>query len=166
MTECDDFLTHATCEHPLWIEVQPSAALQAQINAARDAATLASRLLTLDLIRIRFFGPGPLPRDGGSALIATDVDIRRLNAGAFDATMLGKACQPETTPLPTVWVRVGLSAALTAAIVLHEARHVWQDVTNAALDAEMDATAFMWRHLKALGYSDGSIADALREAGY
>jgi hypothetical protein len=116
---CGDPLFHRGCPHPGWKKSSYDEVVA--VNAARDAATYASKDLSLDLISIQFFEPGPL------VLLGPDSDkaLVQLNGGWFDPHMIGKACHPETTPLPTVWVRIGLSPCLTAAVVLHEARHVW-----------------------------------------
>lgn len=84
--------------------------------------------------------------------------------------MKGKACHPEITRLPTVWVRSGLSPVLIAAVVFHEARHIWQMLRAAAEnllsseDEEADAQDYMWRGVVRLGFDPQDIASAIREA--
>jgi hypothetical protein len=149
MSDCVNPVNHATCDHAGWREVlDPLRTVGIPtVNAAREAATYASRDLQLDLISIRFFEPGPRflwsPGD-----LSVDRALAILNAGPFDPELMGKACHPETTPLPTVWVRAGLSPDLTAAIVLHEARHIWQFIQTPFVSGEedeKDAESYMWR---------------------
>ena len=79
--------------------------------------------------------------------------------------MKGKACHPTTFPLPTVWVRIGLSPCLTAAVVLHEARHVWQMVTDVDLDDdERDAEGYMWAAVLKVGFGRDVVSKAFKEA--
>jgi hypothetical protein len=160
-------VNHVGCSHGGWREVSPVAVGVPLINAAREAATYAARDLRLDLIAIHFFEAGPIflwqPDDR-----SVDRALVTLNAGAFDASLLGKACHPEVTPLPTVWVRSGLSPALTAAIVLHEARHVWQFVASKYLSGEedeQDARIYMWQALSESGlFSADDIRRAMEES--
>jgi hypothetical protein len=158
---CGDPLFHRGCPHPGWKKSSYDEVVA--VNAARDAATYASKDLSLDLISIQFFEPGPL------VLLGPDSDkaLVQLNGGWFDPHMIGKACHPETTPLPTVWVRTGLSPCLTAAVVLHEARHVWhsQRGTDIQLaDEEADATEYMWRSVLRVGFTQGEVAAAFKES--
>lgn len=160
-----DPVTHAGCAHGGWRETPIAAVPLQALAAARTAATYASADLGLDIIRIRFFEPGPI---FSWTPLAVDREMVVLNAGDFDWRLKGKACHPEITPLPTVWVRSGLSPALTAAVVLHEARHVWQfgDVWQytSGEEDETDAHAYMWRTLLHVGFDDEDVARAFQEA--
>lgn len=157
LNPCD----HAGCSHHGWSEVHPTTSKKhiEIINAARAAATWASQDLGLDTIRIRLFGPDPIASYDDKALVL-------LNAGFFDPGMMGKACHPEDTLLPTVWVRAGLSPCLTAAIVLHEARHIWQMTTNdTSSDDEADADEYTWRSVMRTGFfARGDVVRAFHES--
>jgi hypothetical protein len=166
---CDEPLTHATCEHPGWHarEVGASRELSRALDAARRAATFASTDLGLDMVAIRFFERG-LPWSFVLGDPTVDKALVQLNLGTFDPALKGKACDLTTTPLPTVWVRAGLSDCLTAAVVLHEARHIWQAVTGTgdrAGDDEADAQWYMWDAIWRMNVFDrADVERAVRES--
>src|SRR5262249_17787455 len=165
-TSCADLLGHVGCGHGGWRETPVGKISHAALGAARAAADYAARDLGLDTVRLRFFGPGPIfhldPRD-------PDVDkgMVTLNVGPPDPSLKGKPCQPDTTPLPTVWVRSGLSPVLTALVVLHEVRHVWQ-FTNTANESgeadEADAHQYARQTAHQMGYPTEDISEAVQEA--
>src|SRR4029453_3835532 len=146
---CMDPLTHKGCAHDGWQQVSlrlNNPAHLAVLEAARTAATYASRDLGLDTISLRFFEPGPLFQWD---LNDADVDkaLIHLNAGSPDPEMIGKAVPPDQTPLLTVWVRDGLSPALTGVTVLHGARHIWNSGKRTDLneaDEEQEAFDYGW----------------------
>ena len=137
------------------------------LDAARCAATFASTDLGLDIIATRFFERGP-PWSYVLDDPTVDSALADLNFGTFDPALMGKACDPTTTPLPTVWVRVGLSECLTAAVVLHEARHLWQfsrATADADRDDEADAQWYMWNSIWRMHVFDhAEVAGAVRES--
>jgi hypothetical protein len=163
---CVDEITHAGCTHPGWRESTASGAEEA--DAAEAAAYFASRDLKLDTIRVRFFEPGPPFVINLTAL--GDVELVRLHQGKFDPCLRGTPCDPAITPRPTLWVRHGLSPTLTAAVVLHEARHIWYYVSFDASnppsldDEEIDTKRYMWEPLRLLGFTAEEIDAAYQES--
>ena len=165
---CSNLLNHAECDHGGWAECSTDSLRVA--SAARRAANHASHDLGLDTIRLRYFKPGPNfhwdPLDPGDA----DFGMITLHIGPFDHELLGKACHPEKTELPTVWSRAGLARAYTALVVLHEARHVWQmkrESIKPALTSEAeesDAQQYMWQAIQTQGFSRRELAELLRNA--
>ena len=168
MSDCVNPFNHEGCRHRGWREVRLDRGDIPMVNAARMAADWAAKDLGLDLISVKFFEPGST-FSWNVADPAVDKTLVTLNAGPFDRLLKGKACHPDTTPLPTVWVREGLSPALTAAVVLHEARHVWQftatDIVSGEED-ERDAENYMWPPLLNMGFTREDIAHALQEARF
>jgi hypothetical protein len=134
------------------------------------AADYAHKDLGLDLIRVRFFELGPL-FSGTLATPEVDKALVVLNAGSFDPGLMGKAVDPRITLLPTVWVRARLSPVATAAIVLHEARHVRQmtiATTTAMIRAEEERKVekYLGAALLHLGFVREDIARAMEACGF
>lgn len=162
---CND-LIHANCTHRGWQEIPVTAAMYPTLNAARSAATYASKTLDLDVLSLKFFSPGPLV-----TLLDIDADkeLVVLNGGFFDSTMIGRyLIDRDRSPLPLVWVRAGLSPVLTSVVVFHEARHIWQHLV--AVDrvwtdeeAELDAHTFAWQKAIAL-FSRTAVCRAVAES--
>lgn len=168
-SDCVNIFNHEGCHHDGWREHRLASGDMQVLNAARLGANYAQQDLGLDMIRIRFFEPGPVfswnlnDPDHDQELVA-------LNAGVFDPAMMGKAVHPQITPLPTIWVRAGLSPATTTAIALHEARHIWQmhnDMpgSSEALE-ERDAEVYMWPALLKMGFERQDIVRAMRECNF
>ncbi len=165
---CSNPLNHVECDHGGWAECSAGRTPAKVAIAARRAANHASRDLGLDTIRLRYFEPAP-PFHG--ALLnpgKADFGMITLHVGPFDPGLLGKACHPEKTPLPTVWIRTGLSPAYTALVVLHEARHVWQMGVDrsdkSAADDEADAIEYMWKAIQTQGFSARELAGLVRDS--
>ena len=166
MPECD-LPGHRDCTHGGWQEADWSRQDIPSANAARAAADFAATDLGLDLIRVKGFGPGPLfhwsPTDP-----AVDRELVTLNMGPFGPTLYGKACPLNVTPL-TVWVRVGLTPAATALVVLHESRHIWQfrhTNTPSGEEDEADAHRYAWAAVGRFSWSPGELRAAKAELGW
>jgi hypothetical protein len=165
VTRCVNPVTHAECEHLGWQQTALRAIDLQALDAARIAASYASRDLSLDTISVKFFEPGPIlnfsPSDPN-----LDRALVQLNGGEFDPSMRGKACI-KAGPLPIVWVRSGLSPCLTAAVVLHEARHIWHDYNPdppMPNDEECDCESYMWKAVLRAGFEPADVALAFEEA--
>jgi len=160
-TRCTDPLDHRECAHHGWSNAVLSSIPLTVRNAARRAAQWACADLKIDMFALRFFEPGPkFTWDGNPN---TDWALLFLNSGAFDPGLLGRAHCPKKEP--TVWVRTGLSPAGTAVIVLHEARHVWQALTDRLdkYDNEIDAQDYMWKTIRTQRFARKALRVAVRE---
>ncbi len=161
---CIDIIFHEGCVHGGWREVSPKMVLP-QLTSARRAATYAQNDLGLEIIRLRFFEPGPIVRwTPGDPDV--DADLLKLNVGPFDPELRGKTGNHEANALPWVWVRAGLSPVGTAVVVLHEARHLWQARAQhrpANEDKEEDANEYAWPAARRMGFPDTDLAAAFRE---
>lgn len=162
MSDCIDLMFHQGCGHAGW-HVAKKLEI-AGVNGGRAAATHAKKGLRLPLIRLRFFEPGP----PFSWVPDMDKELIVLNAGPFDPSLMGKIIDPDITTMPTIWVRSGLSEIQTAAVVLHEARHLWQAKkwrgrSVAGEEEEADAEKYAWSALVAMGFALEDVKQAYVE---
>jgi hypothetical protein len=163
-TGCSDPVHHLRCEHPGWREA--AASDSSAVLATQRAATFAEQDLKLESISVRWFEPGPRFVTPASEPSTDNRLLIELHSGWFSPNMMGKACSHDAAGLRTVWIRAGLSPALTAAVVLHEARHLWQWVTDFdGADDEQDAERYMWLGLRRIGFTRREITMAKRSVG-